>query len=355
MCRREVGTDRNIKIDLMRQVSFMTSEENAVMSRDDKVCVVIPAYRVESYIQDVIRGIPDWVWRIIVVDDASPDRSAEMAQALNDPRVIVLKHDRNQGVGGAMLTGLNKALELGATVAVKMDGDNQMPPEYLPDLVRPVLDNEADFTKGNRFVHAQRIIQMPLMRRIGNMGLSFLIKLASGYWNVFDPTNGYIAIDMSVFNCLDQSRIQKGYFFESSLLMELNLARAVVVDVPLPACYAGEISSLSIPRVACEFPYLLLLGFFRRIWLQYFIVDFSVGSLFFLVGILLCLFGLIWGGWALRISLVNHVPASTGTVMIAVLPFILGFQLLLQAIVFDVQNVPRRKRTWHGSCPSDGG
>jgi len=314
-------------------------------NRASRVCVVIPAYRVEAYIQDVIRGIPGWVWRIIVVDDASPDRGAELAQALNDPRVIVLKHDCNQGVGGAMLTGFKKAMEIGAAIVVKMDGDNQMPVEYLPYLVRPILDNEADFTKGNRFIHSGAIMQMPLMRRIGNMALSFLTKLSSGYWNVFDPTNGYIAMDMRLFSSLDQGRIHKGYFFESSLLVELNLARAVVADVPMPACYDGAISSLSIPRVICEFPYLLMHGFFRRIWLQYFIMDFSAGSLFLLAGTLLCLFGLIWGGCALRFSLLNHVPASTGTVMIAVLPLILGFQLLLQALVFDVQNVPREMRS----------
>lgn len=332
----------------------MINKSDASISREDKVCVVIPVYRVEPYIQDVIRCIPEWVWKVIVVDDASPDQSIAKVKALNDPRVVILTHARNQGVGGAMLTGLNKALELDAAIAVKMDGDNQMPPKYLPDLVRPLLSNEADFTKGNRFVHARTIIQMPLMRRIGNMGLSFLTKLASGYWNVFDPTNGYTAIDMNVFRDLDQSRIHRRYFYESSLLVELNLVRAVVVDVPMPACYAGENSSMSIPRVICEFPYLLMNGFSRRIWLQYFILDFSVGSLFFIVGILLCLFGLVWGGWALHISLANHAPAPTGTVMIAVLPLILGFQLLLQVIVLDVQNVPRRKHTKWQINPRQG-
>lgn len=307
----------------------------------EKIFVVIPMYNASPYIQDVIRGIPQWIDHIIVVDDASIDDSIQKIQQFADERVELMKHPINQGVGGAMLTGYNRAVELGARILVKMDSDNQMPPEYLPDLVYPILEHKADFVKGNRFFHLSEITRMPLMRRIGNLGLSFLSKIASGYWNIFDPANGYIAMTTDVFTELDKGRLHKRFFFETSLLIQLNLTRAVVSEVAIPARYTGEISSLSIFKTLCEFPILLLRGCLHRLWIQYFVLDFSVGSLFMIVGPLLCLFGSVWGLSAWMRSSITNTPATTGTVMISVVPLILGFQLLLQAIVYDVQNIPR--------------
>jgi len=311
----------------------------------ERVCVVIPMYRVAPYIQAVIAGLPAWVWRIVVVDDASPDDCAERALASGGGRVVLVRHSQNQGVGGAMLTGFNRAVELGATILVKMDGDNQMRPEYLEDVILPILEGRANYAKGNRFSHTRAITSMPLVRRVGNIGLSFLTKVASGYWNVFDPNNGYLAIDVDTLRDLDQSRIHRRYFFESSMLLELNLQRAVVVDVPMPACYAGEVSSLSVWQALVQFPYLLWRGFLHRLMVQYFVLDFSVGSIFMVIGLLITLFGVIWGAIWWRQSILTGVPTTTGTVMIAVLPVILGFQLLLQVIVLDVQNVPRVPRS----------
>lgn len=323
------------------------SEEKSGMKIDpqndrfaEKICVVIPMYKVEAYIADVIRGIPGWVDLIIVVDDASPDRSAEQAGEVDDPRVVVVRHPVNQGVGGAVLTGYRRGVELGASILIKMDGDNQMDPAYLPDLVRPILEGRADYTKGNRFADVHLLSGMPFVRRIGNLGLSFLIKLASGYWKIFDPTNGYTAIDALVYQKINQRYIHHRYFFESSMLIELNLNDAVIVDVQMPASYHGENSSLSVTRTLFEFPALILKGFLRRFMLRYFVLDFSPGSLFFVLGGLLILFGTIWGGIKWMQSNSQGIPATTGTVMIAVLPFILGFQLVLQAINYDLQNSP---------------
>lgn len=308
---------------------------------DDRVCVIIPMFRVAAHIQRVIRELPDWIWRVVVVDDASPDDSAAQALAVGDPRVVLVRNPRNLGVGGAVLAGFNTALALGAAVMVKMDGDGQMRPEYLERMVAPILAGRANYVKGNRFYHTRNITQMPRMRRAGNMALSFMTKMASGYWNVFDPTNGFIAIDSTVFQELDQERIHPRYFFESSMLVELNLARAVVTEVTMPAHYAGEKSSLSLGRVLLEFPGLLVRGFLRRIWFQYFVLDFSVGSLLMVLGVLMTLFGAVWGGIWWRNSILTGRTASTGTVMLAALPLILGFELLLQALIFDVQNTPR--------------
>jgi glycosyltransferase involved in cell wall biosynthesis len=321
----------------------------ALEAVEERVCVVIPMYRVAPYIQTVIRGIPSWVWRIVAVDDASPDDCADQALALGDPRLVVVRHETNGGVGAAVMTGFRKAAELGGTILVKMDGDNQMKPEYLEDVIRPILEGKADYAKGNRFTHTQAIARMPLVRRIGNVGLSFLAKVASGYWNVFDPTNGYLAIDAGVFEELDPERIHPRYFFETSMLVELNLLRAVAADVPMPAQYDGEISSLSITRTLIEFPTLLLRSFWRRLMMQYFVLDFSAGSLFMVVGSLIMLFGTAWGLVRWRQSILSGVPASTGTVMIAVLPVMLGFQLILQTVVLDVQSVPQLVRSRRAS------
>ena len=307
----------------------------------DKICVIIPMYRVEPYIQAVISGIPAWVWRIVVVNDASPDHSAERACASGDPRVVLVEHKQNQGVGGAMWTGLNTAVDLGASIAVKMDGDGQMSPDYLWDMIEPILTGRADYTKGNRFFHLNEITHMPLVRRVGNLGLSFLTKIASGYWNVFDPTNGYLAIDLTTFSSLDTQHVHRRYFFETSLLIELNLARAVVLEVPMPALYAGETSSLSVAKSLFEFSIQLARAAIRRLWLQYFVLDFSLGSLFLVMGSLMCLFGTSWGLYYWNKSIQELVPASTGTVMIAVLPVILGVQMLLQSLAFDIQSVPK--------------
>lgn len=306
-----------------------------------RVAVVIPAFRVARHIENVIRALPDFISDVIVVDDASPDETAQIVSGIPDPRIRLLRHERNGGVGAAMITGYRHALELGADVVVKMDGDGQMDPAHLVPLIEPVLAGEADYTKGSRFFHMRQLRQMPLLRRIGNLGLSFLTKASSGYWGVFDPTNGYTAIHRRVLEMLDWNNVDRRWFFETSMLIELNLARAVVQDVHIPARYADETSSLSAAGALVRFPRKLLAALFRRIWLQYFVREFSPVSLFLTAGLPLALFGFLWGVFHWVRSARTGVPASTGTVMVAVVPLILGFQLLLQAVSLDIQNAPR--------------
>jgi dolichol-phosphate mannosyltransferase len=313
-----------------------------IIPDEENIVVVIPAYRVEPYIETVINNIPDWVSSIIVVDDKSPDALGKKVLGLQNPRVILLRHPENKGVGGAMLTGFELALNCGATIVIKVDGDNQAPLDYLFELVKPILEGRADYTKGNRFIFLDEIKKMPFFRRIGNLALSLLTKAASGYWNIFDPTNGFVAIDGDVLRHLDKGRIQEGYFFESSMLIELNLLRAVIEDIPIPTRYFGEESSLSISRSFFEFSYLLFIGFFRRLWLQYFVLDFSIGSVFFSFGFLLLFFGGIWGTFSWTRSVITQIASTTGTVMLSVMPIILGFQLMLQFIVSDIQNTPQK-------------
>jgi len=317
------------------------------MSLEDKIrqrniAVIIPAYNVGTHIVSVIRAAPNFVKYIIVVDDCSTDDTAEKVSSLSDERIILIRHKKNQGVGGAMVSGYRKAIELDVDVAVKVDGDGQMDPQLIPQFVLPILAGEADYTKGNRFYFGETIGKMPFIRRIGNVVLSFLTKAASGYWNIFDPTNGYTAINARLLPFVRFNHVHPRYFFESSFLVELNLIRAKIKDVPIHAKYADETSHLSVFHSFFEFPFLLLKSFLKRIKYQYFIYDFNVFSLFFVVGLLLLGFGGIWGAFNWYLSISRNQVATTGTVMIAVLPIILGFQLLIQAIVLDIQNVPQK-------------
>ncbi len=312
-----------------------------------RIAAVVPAYRVEQQIEAVLCGLPDYLKHVIVVDDASPDRTAELVAALaeRDPRIVLVRHECNQGVGGAMISGFQRALELGAQVMVKVDGDGQMDITRLPDLLAPLILGKADYTKGNRFRDFAALRQMPLIRRIGNMGLAFLSKAATGYWNLFDPTNGFLAIRAEALAQLPLERIDHTYFFETSMLANLYLLGAVIEDVPMPARYQGEVSNLVIHRVIFEFPPKLLVTLMRRVLLKNFIYDFSMVSVYLLTGIPLLLFGFIFGiiKWIHYASL--NTPAPTGTVILPTLCVLLGIQLLLSAIESDLRSVPRQPLT----------
>jgi dolichol-phosphate mannosyltransferase len=309
-----------------------------------KYCIaaIIPCYRVEREIQSVLQTVPAYIKHIIVVDDASPDSTADLvsASAKSDERLLLIRHTSNQGVGGAMVTGYKKALELGAEMVVKIDGDGQMDVDQLPRLLQPLIEGRADYTKGNRFRDFKSLQKMPFIRRVGNMGLGFLAKAATGYWNMFDPTNGFNAIRSEVLAQLPLDRIDRTYYFEISMLANLYLIGALIKDVPMPARYQGEVSSLLIHRVLFEFPLKLSSTFIRRLMLKNFIYDFSMASIYLLTGLPLLIFGLTFGiyKWIQYVSI--DIPAPTGTVMLPTLSVLLGIQLLLSAIEIDLRSVP---------------
>jgi len=307
------------------------------------IAVVIPCYRVGQGIGALIASLPSFLKHIIVVDDASPDETSKivMEAAQRDLRIILLRHEKNQGVGGAMRTGFQKALELNAQVVVKIDGDGQMDPVHLPNLLLPIIQGRADYTKGNRFRDFQALQKMPMIRRVGNMALSFLTKVATGYWNLFDPTNGFVAIHGKVLAQLPLKQIDRTYFFETSMLANLYLLGAVVMDVPMPARYGAEVSNLSVRRSLVEFPLKLLKTFLRRLILKNLIYDFSMASIYMLAGLPLLLFGLGFGisKWAQYSAL--KLPAPTGTVMLPTLSVLLGIQFLIAAIEIDMRSTPR--------------
>ena len=218
------------------------------------IAVLIPAYRVAAHVAGVIQSIPAYVRTIIVVDDASPDGSADAVRKAGDPRVTLIRHERNQGVGGAMRTAFAVALERGAQICVKIDGDGQMDAALIGHFCRPIIQGEADFVKGNRFMRGGDAESMPLVRKLGNTGLSFLVKMASGYWRIFDPTNGYFAVRRETVEALNWHWIGADYFFEISLLVVLHSLRSAVRDIPIRARYADEVSSLNPWRILVQFP-----------------------------------------------------------------------------------------------------
>ena len=308
-----------------------------------RVAVVIPSYKVTSQILPVIEAIGPEVWRIYVVDDKCPDGSgAFVSTGCNDPRVVVLFHDVNQGVGGAVMTGYQRAIEDGADVMVKVDGDGQMDPSFITSFVWPIITGQADYTKGNRFFNLEKIREMPTLRLFGNTVLSFMTKLSSGYWDLFDPTNGYTAIHADVARRLPFDKISRRYFFETDMLFRLNTIRAVVVDVPMDARYADEVSNLRISQIAGEFLVKHMRNFGKRLFYNYYLRDLSVASVELPLGLLLLVFGIVFGGWHWFLSFQNGVAASAGTVMLSALPNLMGLQLVLAFLNYDIASVPYR-------------
>ena len=306
------------------------------------IAVVIPSYKVSSFIENVVTKIGSEVQHIIVVDDACPERSGKkVLEATPDSRVVVKVHAENQGVGGAKLTGYSAALELGAQIVIKIDGDGQMDPTQIPKFVAPIWNGQADYTKGNRFYDLRALKTMPKVRLIGNAALSFLNKLSSGYWSNFDPTNGFTAIHANILKHLEFDKVNRGYFFESDLLFRLNLIRARVVDIPMNAHYGDEKSNLNIAREASRFATGHIKNFFKRIFYTYFLRDFSIASLQLVAGSVLLTCGIIIGSIAWAHSISTDIAATAGTVMLSTLPIILGFQLLLSFLSYDIANEPK--------------
>lgn len=313
------------------------------------IAVVIPCYKVEATLESVVFSLPEYVKNIILVNDKSPDNTVDIINSIKekDARVSVVNHNINEGVGGAMISGFKVALELCCDYVIKLDGDGQMDASYIPDLLDPVIQKKADYTKGNRFDDFKELVNMPFERRLGNIGLSFLIKASSGYWNIFDPSNGFFCIDVSVLKKLDFNRLDKRFFFESSLLNELYYTGAEIEDIPMPAIYGDEISNLSVSKVLFQFPPKLFKAFVRRIFLRYFVYEFSIYSIFLLLGVPLFLFGFIFGiiNWV-HYSCID-VPAPVGTIMVATLSIVLSFQLLLSVINYDIVSRNPFKKNKH--------
>ncbi|WP_198560292.1 glycosyltransferase family 2 protein [Pseudomonas chlororaphis] len=313
------------------------------MSVEKKIAVVIPSFRVRNHILTVISKIGPEVSRIYVVDDFCPEKSGEFVELnCQDTRVSVLRHLENQGVGGAVMTGYQAAIDDGMEIIVKVDGDDQMEPHLISNFVAPILAGEADYTKGNRFFDLEEIRAMPKLRLFGNSVLSFMTKLSSGYWDLFDPTNGFTAIHRDVAKHLPFTKISRRYFFETDILFRLNTLRAVVMDIPMDAKYGDEVSNLKVSKIVGEFLVKHARNLIKRIFYNYYLRDMSIASIELPLGVLLFLFGVIYGGYNWVYGLSIGATASSGTVMLSSLPIILGGQLILAFIAYDISALPSR-------------
>lgn len=302
----------------------------------EKIAVVIPCYKVEKHIENVVKQIPSLVSSLILVNDYSPDNTKEIIEKLasKNSKITLINHKKNKGVGGAMLSGFKEAIRQDCNYIIKIDGDEQMDANYIPLLIEKVKSG-YDFVKGNRFFDRRAILKMPRIRRLGNLNLSFLVKMASGYWQVADPTNGFFCIKSDTLKKVNNEKIAHNFFFESSLIIELYYTGAKIKDLPIPAIYNDEKSNLSEIKTLFSFPPKLLYAFVRRIWLRYFVYDFNICSIYLMAGVPLFFFGLIFGitKWIYYTRINEFAP--TGTIMIAMLTLVLGFQMLLAAIQYD--------------------
>jgi dolichol-phosphate mannosyltransferase len=310
-----------------------------------KICVILPAHNEAELIGGVIKSLPEWVSAIVVVDDVSSDGTCAVVERLNDPRVTLVRHTENTGVGGAMATGYKAALELGCDILVKMDADGQMAPSDLPRLVRPLVNGTAEYTKGNRFYVVNANRSMPRTRKFGSFILTFMTKMASGYWHVFDSQCGFTAMQAHLLKMVDLDAIAKDYFFENDMLIWLNTVDARVVDVPIKTLYGEEVSDVRISKVMWSFPPRLVRGWFFRVARKYLLMDFGAIGALGIFGTVLAIFGATFGTYHLILSNLTGIVSTTGTVMIAVLPLIVGIQCLLQAFLMEVSNSPGAKET----------
>lgn len=311
------------------------------MTSPRDVCVVVPCFRCRKHVLSVLSAIPQTIRWIVCVDDACPeDSGAYIEENCRDPRVEVIRNRRNLGVGGATMAGYRRAVELGAAVVVKIDSDGQMDPSQVSRFVDPILRGEADYTKGNRFYNPDSLRAMPGIRLFGNAVLSFFSKLSSGYWNLMDPTNGYTAVAAPLLTRLPLERIDNGYFFESDMLFRLATFRAVVLDVPMEAAYGDEESNLSVGRELFRFLGLHVHRFAKRIFYNYYLRNFNVASLQLVFGVLLTLSGLVMG----YVEHAHHAalgqPTPTGLIAIVLLQLLIGLEMLLAFINYDVAQVP---------------
>ena len=308
-------------------------------SDDLQICVVIPAFKVKAQVLGVITSIGPEVKKIIVIDDACPEETGEHVKSnIYDERVEVIRHSVNLGVGGAVKTGYLRALELNADVIVKIDGDGQMDTSKIGELTKPIIDGNADYTKGNRFFNVEAVRNMPKIRILGNLCLSFLTKLSSGYWRIFDPANGFTAVNKNTLQLIPLDKVDNGYFFESDMLFRLNLLEAVVRDVQIPAIYGSEKSNLRIRRVLLEFPIKHLRNFAKRIAYTYYLKDFKIASIELPLGILLGGFGSILGIYSWINGILTNTATQTGTLILIAMSVLVGLQLVLAFLSYDTNN-----------------
>ena len=309
------------------------------MYRDLVVSVVVPAYNEESLIVETLESLPEYIDHVFVVDDGSRDGTWEVIIECQgkDPRIVPLQHEKNRGVGAAIITGYKKALEEEVDVTVVLAGDNQMDPRHIPDLLDPIVEGRADYAKGNRLMSEEYRKGMSRWRTLGNMMLTFLTKLASGYWQIIDPQNGYTAISRRALEALDLDRVYAYYGYCNDLLVKLNVNGFRVADVQIPARYGNERSKIRYASYIVRVSLMLLRNFFWRLKMKYVILSFNPMVLFYLAGLVITPISIVFGVYSLYYYFVLGGPLFIRAAL-SLLLFIVGMQFLFFAMLFDMQN-----------------
>jgi dolichol-phosphate mannosyltransferase len=306
-----------------------------------KIAVIIPCFKCREHILEVLSKIPSFVDKVYIVDDACPQQTGNWAKENSkDIRFEFIFHTENRGVGAATMTGYKKALADGIDICVKIDGDDQMDQSLMELLIRPLLKKNADYSKGNRFYYPYTLVHMPIVRLLGNSALSFMAKVSSGYYNIFDPTNGYTAIHRQALSLIEMEKLSNRFFFETDLLYRLNIIKAVVVDVPMKPIYKDEKSNLNSFSAIPKFFVGHMVNFVKRLTYSYFLRGFSIASICFIAMSAMITFGAIWSAYHWHLSYLTGTPTTSGTVMIGVLALILGMQFLIHFFIFDIAETP---------------
>jgi glycosyltransferase involved in cell wall biosynthesis len=306
-----------------------------------RIGVVVPAYNEELLIGDTLSGIPEYVDRIYVIDDGSTDRTGEIVKKLGDPRIVYLRHEVNKGVGAGIVSGYKLALKDEMDIVAVMAGDNQMDPAQLPRLIFPIIEGLADYTKGNRLLSENFMTGMSRWRSIGNLLLSFITKIGSGYWQIMDPQNGYTAISRQALEVIDLDSVYPYYGYCNDLLIKLNAFGMRVMDVVIPARYGNEKSSIKYSKYIRKVSPMLFRGFLWRLRIKYTVLDFHPLVLFYFLGMLALPLSVLLGFWGLlQLLLQNPLPSYYPLLGFLVLGA--GLQMLLFGMLFDMQVEKRR-------------
>jgi glycosyltransferase involved in cell wall biosynthesis len=313
------------------------------MIRGQHLTIVIPCYNEAKLIGKTVTTLPAFVDAVMLVDDYSKDDTLTVMKELqkSDKRLTIVRNDVNRGVGYSVVHGFRNALETKTNLIMVMAGDAQCDPAYIEPMVAALIEGDLDYVKANRFKHREALLQMPAFRRIGNIFITLLTKFATGYYTIFDSQNGFGVFRRSILEAIDLGGIGRRYDYESTLLIELSIAGAKISDVPVPAIYGDEVSTIPIARTALRTLQVLERGFWRRVYRKYVLINFHPMALFLSLGLLFATGGLVIGLIITYLRVVYHLSPSTGTVMLCVLPFFTGFQLILTAIVMDIMNEGR--------------
>jgi dolichol-phosphate mannosyltransferase len=302
-----------------------------------KICVVIPCYKVKKNILSVISSIPGAVEKIFAIDDCCPENTGDyIKNNCNDKRLEVIFHDKNRGVGGAMKTGYRAALSGNYDICIKIDGDGQMNPALITQFIEKIENKSADYVKGNRFYLLDNLSSMPKIRMTGNFGISFLSKLVSGYWELMDPANGFTAITKEALKIIPLDKIDNGYFFENDMLFRLGTFRIAVDEVSIESIYEKGKSSMNLFKVLFTFPFKYFVRLFKRVFYNYFLRDFNLGSMYIILSTLFLTSGTAFGIYKWIKSYMTNIPSTAGTVMIPAVLVIFGMQFFISAINYDL-------------------